>query len=71
MISTYAGPSGTCSPRGTITLDDKEAKALVDGGYAEAVEDPEAGQPVTEEAAEPKEDPDQEQPEEEKSKRRK
>ncbi len=37
MISIYAGPRGTWMAGCTIDLPDKEAKGLVDGGYAENV----------------------------------
>ena len=38
LITTYAGPRGTWMAGCTIDLPDKEAKGLVDGGYAEIVE---------------------------------
>lgn len=35
MKSICSGPEGTMHPNAKYTLDDKEAKELVDGGYAE------------------------------------
>lgn len=40
MITKYAGPNGTCAPGKTIDVENKEAKALVDGGYATYVDQP-------------------------------
>lgn len=40
MRTIYSGPKGSCSPGGTILLDDKEAKTLIDGDYAEEVKEP-------------------------------
>lgn len=37
MKTRYAGPSGTCAPGKTITVDATEAKDLVNGKYAEYV----------------------------------
>ena len=37
MKTQYAGPAGAVAPGVTIDLPKKEAKALVDGGYAETV----------------------------------
>jgi hypothetical protein len=44
MNTLYAGPKGNCHPGGTITVDDDEAKALVDGRYAEYVVKPSDGE---------------------------
>lgn len=51
MLSTYAGPAGSCAPGKTIDLPDDQAKGLIDGGYAEAVggevaEKPKRGRPA-------------------------
>jgi hypothetical protein len=40
MVTTYAGPNGTCTPGSTVYVDDEEANDLVSGGYAEYVEKP-------------------------------
>lgn len=42
MKSRYAGPNGTCQPNGKISLSDEEAAALVEGGYAEYLNEPAA-----------------------------
>lgn len=40
MLTTYAGPSGTAREGEAITLSDAEGTALVDGGYAVALDAP-------------------------------
>ena len=37
LKATYAGPRGTAGPGSKMELPDDEAKALIDGGYAEEV----------------------------------
>ncbi len=49
MRTQYAGPSGTCGPGKIIDLPQKEARELIKGKYAEAVNAPQpARQPVEE-----------------------
>lgn len=45
MITLAAGPEGIKQPGGIYDVDPKEGKALVDGGYAEAVNEPKPQQP--------------------------
>lgn len=40
MITLEAGPEGIKQPGGIYDVDPKEGKTLVDGGYAEAVDEP-------------------------------
>lgn len=40
MITLEAGPEGVKQPGKIYDVDPKEGKALVDGGYAEAVDEP-------------------------------
>ena len=50
MKTIYAGASGTCQPDHIIDLPEAEAKVLVDGGYAVAVDQaPEDGEQAPEE----------------------
>jgi hypothetical protein len=51
MLTTYAGPAGSCAPGKTIDLPEAQAKGLIDGGYAELVgetgaEKPRRGRPA-------------------------
>ena len=39
MKTTYAGPAGTAGAGQTIDLDKDDAYALIEGGYAEQVEE--------------------------------
>ncbi|HXF71506.1 MAG TPA: hypothetical protein VNO79_02720 [Actinomycetota bacterium] len=49
MLTLMAGPSGVREVGGIYELEDEEARALLDGGFAVAVEEP---QGATEPAAE-------------------
>jgi hypothetical protein len=40
MLTLSAGPNGVIPVGQIVEVDDKEAKELVEGGYAEAVEEP-------------------------------
>lgn len=46
MKSTMAGPDGNASPGQVIDVPDTEARALLAGGYAEAVDPPQESQTV-------------------------
>ena len=50
MRTTYAGNRGTCTPGNTIDVPDDEARALIEGRYAEAVDTPVWSRPVKIEA---------------------
>lgn len=52
MLTLQAGPAGVRKPGVTYNVSDEEAKALIAGGYAEAVKKPqaEAESPVIEKA---------------------
>lgn len=64
MLTTSAGPDGVRVPGQVVEVDKDEAKTLIEGGYAEAVEEPNH----TEEEEKPADD--QEQPEEEEKPKR-
>ena len=38
MKTIYAGPAGNAQPGQTLDCDDETGQALIDGGYAEAIE---------------------------------
>ena len=59
MKTIYAGASGTCQPDHIIDLPEAEAKGLVDGGYAVAVDQaPEDGEQAPEDGEQAPEETD-------------